>query len=109
MLALYCYDRDQSKPTDQSKCFINLSYKFIFHLKINDIGSKRIHSNGNALIHGYKAKGNHIYIHTYMCSLSTVVDSNNHPLHIPSIPNGSFPKINISGKKGVKTISVNSN
>ena len=44
-----------------------------------------------------------------MCSLATVVDSNNHPLHIPSIPNGSFPKINISGKKGVKTISVNSN
>ena len=84
-------------------------YKFIFHLKINDIGSPRMHSNGNALIHGYKAKGNHIYIHTYMCSLSTVVDSNNHPLHIPSIPTGSFPKINISGKKGVKTISVNSN
>jgi hypothetical protein len=44
-----------------------------------------------------------------MCSLSIVVDSNNHPLHIPSIPNGSSPKINISGKKGVKTISVNSN
>ena len=42
-------------------------YKFIFHLKINDIGSPRIHSNGNALIHGYKAEGNHIYIH--ICAL----------------------------------------